>query len=162
MRWWLLAAGEYRLYWIFFFGVLIFFFHLASLLSTLRYGGTLLGPARFSHIETCATEVCKAYKKSEELQDCITTLRTLDDLLLAHREQLSSLTATMTENDASNPSASSAPSNEPSSPPSSQRREAKQVDYKNLDVTKAKRLIQARENSIKSVKAMITKKSKPD
>lgn len=131
-------------------------------LFTYRYGGTLLGPARFSHIETCATEVCKAYKKSEELQDCITTLRTLDDLLFTHREQLASLTTTtMTENDASSTSISPAPSNEPSSPPSSQNREAKKADYKNLDVTKAKRLIQARENSIKVVKAMIAKKSKP-
>ena len=137
-------------------------FHLASLLFTHRYGGTLLGPARFSHIETCATEVCRAYKKSEELQDYITTLRTLDDLLFAHREQLASLTiTTMTENDASSTSISPTPSDEPSSPPSTQQREAKKAEYKNLDVTKAKRLIQARENSIKAVKAMIAKKSKP-
>jgi hypothetical protein len=53
------------------------------------------------------------------------------------------------------------PSNEPSSTPS-QKNKAKKVDYKGLDVTKAKRLIQARENSIKTVKAMIAKKSKPD
>lgn len=134
-------------------------------LSTYRYGGTLLGPARFSHIETCATEVCKAYKKSEELQDCITTLRTLDDLLVVHREQLASLTTTtMTENDDSNTSVSPATSDEPStpSPPSTQKREAKKAEYKNLDVTKAKRLIQARENSVKAVKAMIAKKLKPD
>ena len=144
---------------MFCFGFLILSI-LTSFLFTHRYGGTLLGPARFSHIETCATEVCKAYKKSEELQDCITTLRTLDDLLFAHREQLASLTTTTTtENDASS---TSTPSNELSSPPSSQNREAKKADYKNLDVTKAKRLIQARENSIKAVKAMIAKKSKPD
>jgi len=130
----------------------------------LLYGGILLGPARFSHIETCATEVCKAFKKSEELQDYITTLQTLDDLLIAHREHLASLTITaVAENDETN--ASVAPNASPSSEPSStpiQKREAKKTDYKSLDVAKAKRLIQARENSIKTVKAMIAKKSKPD
>jgi hypothetical protein len=67
----------------------------------------------------------------------------------------------MTENDANSTSISPAPSDEPSSPPSTQQREAKKAEYKNLDVTKAKRLIQARENSIKAVKAMIAKKLKP-
>jgi len=160
MQWLLLVGGEYRhlfcaLCCIFFFG---FFF---NILYPCRYGGTLLGPARFSHIETCATEVCKAYKKSEELEDYITTLRTLDDLLIAHREHLASLT--VVENDETN--ASVAPnvshSHEPSSTPT-QKKEVKKADYRGLDVTKAKRLIQARENSIKSVKAVIAKKSNPD
>jgi putative IMPACT (imprinted ancient) family translation regulator len=122
------------------------------------YGGTLLGPARFSHIETCATEVCKAYKKSEELEDYITTLRTLDDLLIAHREHLSSLT--VAENNETNTSV--APNASPSKSTPTQKKEAKKVDYRGLDATKTKRLIQARENSIKTVKAMIAKKLNPD
>jgi len=40
------------------------------------YGGTLLGPARFSHIETCAQEACRAFKRKEELDERISTLST--------------------------------------------------------------------------------------
>jgi hypothetical protein len=105
-----------------------------------RYGGTLLGPARFTHIETCASEVCREFKRSEELRECITTLQTLDDLLITLRAQLASLTTQTTS--ASIP-----------------ERNSKKPDYKDMDVAKAKRLVQARENSLKSVKALIAKKS---
>ncbi|KDR75665.1 hypothetical protein GALMADRAFT_140288 [Galerina marginata CBS 339.88] len=113
------------------------------------YGGTLLGPARFSHIETCAMEVCKEFKRSEELQDCLATLRTLDDLLSFHRERLAALTST--ENGDTGDSLQDMTN--------STSKESKKLEYKHLDVTKAKRLIQARENAIKSVKALIAKKS---
>ncbi|KAF9565613.1 ribosomal protein S5 domain 2-like protein [Agrocybe pediades] len=113
------------------------------------YGGTMLGPARFSHIETCAAEVCKAFKHTEELQDCITTLETLDDLLAVHRENLASLTS----HDASEESSSTR--TKPKGP------SVKKPNYKDLDLTKAKRLIKAREAAINSVKALIAKKSNP-
>lgn len=113
----------------------------------------MLGPARFSHIETCAEEVCKKFKQSEELQDCITTLQTLDDLLAENRQQLAALTA----DSSANGKAPSSTGNVSGTP--SVAREPKKMDYTNLDVVKAKRLIQARENSIKSVKAAIAKKS---
>ena len=107
-----------------------------------RYGGTLLGPARFTHIETCASEVCREFKRSEELRECITTLETLDDLLITLRAQLSSLTTQTLTTSSSIP-----------------ERNTKKPDYKGIDAAKAKRLIQARENSLKSVKALIAKKS---
>ncbi|KJA28881.1 hypothetical protein HYPSUDRAFT_61717 [Hypholoma sublateritium FD-334 SS-4] len=119
------------------------------------YGGTMLGPARFSHIETCAEEVCKKFKQNEELQDCITTLQTLDDLLAENRQQLASLTA----DSSANGEATSSTMNV--SGTLSIAREPKKMDYQTLDVVKAKRLIQARENSIKSVKAAIAKKLNP-
>jgi len=107
-----------------------------------RYGGTLLGPARFTHIETCASEVCREFKRSEELRECLTTLQTLDDLLITLRTQLATLTTQSLTASTSTP-----------------ERNSKKLDYKGLDVAKAKRLIQARESSLKSVKALIAKKS---
>jgi hypothetical protein len=115
----------------------------------------MLGPARFSHIETCAAEVCKTFKQSEELRDCISILQTLDDLLAQHRSELAALTPKSSE-DAERSSSLTGDSN---SRASSSQRDVKKPDYKDLDVAKAKRLIQARENSIKSVKALIAKKS---
>ena len=107
-----------------------------------RYGGTLLGPARFTHIQTCASEVCREFKRSEELLECITTLQTLDDLLITLRAQLASLTTqSLTTTSSSVP-----------------ERSPKKTDYKGMDLAKAKRLIQARENSLKSVKSLIAKK----
>ncbi|KAH9485499.1 Protein IMPACT-A [Psilocybe cubensis] len=113
------------------------------------YGGIMLGPVRFTHIETCATEVCKEFKRSEELQDCITTLRTLDDLLSVQREKL----AALNNNESSG-------TNVPSSPAiHAIPRAAKKSDYSGIDLSKAKRLIHARENAIKGVKALISKKA---
>lgn len=107
-----------------------------------RYGGTLLGPARFTHIETCASEVCREFKRSEELRESITTLQTLDDLLITLRSQLTSLTTQSLTTSASIP-----------------ERNSKKPNYEGMDVAKAKRLIKARENSLESVKALIVKKS---
>jgi len=106
------------------------------------YGGTLLGPVRFTHIETCASEVCREFKRSEELRECLTTLQTLDDLLTTLRAQLATLTTQSSITSAVIPEWNS-----------------KKPDYKVLDVAKAKKLIQARENSLKSVKALLAKKS---
>jgi len=102
----------------------------------------LLGPARFTHIETCSSEVCREFKRSEELQECITSLQTLDDLLITLRAQLASLTTQSLTSSSSIP-----------------ERNSKKPNYKGMDVAKAKRLIQARENSLKTVKALIAKKS---
>ncbi|KAF8161275.1 ribosomal protein S5 domain 2-type protein [Crassisporium funariophilum] len=107
------------------------------------FGGTMLGPARFAHIETCAMEVCRDFKQSEELRECVTTLHTLDDLLGDLRAELATLTAD---------SSDATPIGH------STDRGIKKPDYKNLDVSKAKRLVQARESSLKSVKALIAKK----
>lgn len=101
------------------------------------YGGILLGPARFTHIETCAEEVCREFKKLEELQDSITALTSLDDLLAGLRSQIKKGT---------NPLA-----------PTDKDSECKKPDYSSLDLPKARRLITAREKSIKSCKSLLAK-----
>ncbi|EKM81115.1 hypothetical protein AGABI1DRAFT_71918 [Agaricus bisporus var. burnettii JB137-S8] len=114
------------------------------------YGGTLLGPSRFDHIETCAAEVCRAFKRTEELRESVTTLKTLDTLLESLREELRVLQ-----------SAASGAKIGDLATPSSQRKlhhmrddreETSKKDYTLIDLTKVRRLIKARENAIKWVK----------
>ncbi|KAJ7209730.1 ribosomal protein S5 domain 2-type protein [Mycena pura] len=102
------------------------------------YGGTLLGPARFSHIETCALEVCREFKRQEDVKEALATLRTLDDVLAQLRSELAAVMQT---------------------PPTA----AKTADYAgwiDSDLPKAHRLIRAREGAINSVKALIAKHQK--
>ncbi|THV05134.1 ribosomal protein S5 domain 2-like protein [Dendrothele bispora CBS 962.96] len=106
------------------------------------YGGIMLGPVRFSHIETCASEVCRAFKKSEELKEAITMLSTLDDILNQLRFELASLSS-----DGKKASSADGPSKKP--------------DYSSWtpdDLPKAKRVIAAREKAIVTVKKMIAKR----
>ncbi|KAJ7106051.1 hypothetical protein C8R43DRAFT_218461 [Mycena crocata] len=108
----------------------------AAIVVSRWYGGTMLGPARFSHIETCALEVCREFKRREEVKDCLATLKTLDDILSQLRDQLALLM----------PQTAAAP--------------AKVPDYSgwiDWDLPKARRLIRAREGAISSVKELISK-----
>ncbi|KAK0460944.1 uncharacterized protein EV420DRAFT_167527 [Desarmillaria tabescens] len=98
------------------------------------YGGTLLGPARFAHIETCALEVCRTFQQKEELDECISTLSSLDDTLAQLRAELDSLSP---DSDASKVKAPVYPV------------------WTVSDLAKAKRLVKARENAIKSVTTFI-------
>jgi hypothetical protein len=114
------------------------------------FGGTLLGPARFVHIETCAQEVCRAFKRKEELENCITTISTLDDILADLRAELANLSKSSTT---ASPSAAAK---------AMSARTPKKPDYSLLcadeDLPKAKRLVGARENAIRSVKGLIQKR----
>ncbi|KAF5348655.1 hypothetical protein D9758_006781 [Tetrapyrgos nigripes] len=105
------------------------------------YGGIMLGPARFNHIETCASEVCRSFKKSEELKEAITMLSTLDDILTQLRCDLAALSGD--EERATNET----PSKKPDYPA-----------WTPEDLPKAKRLITARERAIATVKKMIAKR----
>lgn len=117
-----------------------------------RYGGTLLGPARFTHIETCATEVCREYERNEELQDCKSSLAEMDSLLLDMRTELAqATTAFPAAQDGDFPSLDQSPA-----APAT----AKKPDYTNLDLDRAKRLVRARESAIKSVRASLVKHRK--
>lgn len=154
----------------------------------------MLGSARFSHIETCAAEVCKAFKQTEELQDCVAALAMLDETLAELRRKLSALKtiadseptqdptrrsntdestkATQphdgsTEAEVSLSQRKSGGSSEKSTPdltPNAFNRTEplnqlqQKTAYADLDIQKAKRLIQARENSIKAVRVLISKK----
>ena len=105
----------------------------------------MLGPARFTHFESCAREVCRAFRLRDDVETAVATLRSLDDILASLRSELARHTAMDT---GAEPSAS----------------QAKAPDYtaleEELDLKKAKRLITARENSIKSVKTAL-RKAKP-
>ncbi|KAG5647099.1 hypothetical protein DXG03_001470 [Asterophora parasitica] len=103
------------------------------------YGGTMLGPARFSHIETCATDVCLSFKRTDELRECLSTLTTLDAVLAGLRAEYSGTSSSQP----TIPGASSAPK-----------------DYAGLGLDKGKRLIKARENAIQSVKLLLSKRRK--
>lgn len=102
----------------------------------------MLGPARFTHIEMCAREVCHAFKVKDEIEDCVATLTSLDDIMASLRVELAQLKEPQSTADKAAPT-------------------KKQQDYKDLlghqDVAKAKRLVVARENAIKSVKSSIQK-----
>lgn len=110
------------------------------------FGGEMLGPARFTHIETCTRQVCQTFLRKEEVEESISTLGSLDDILATLRSELAEAQAGTQSDNLAPPKAV------PTRP---------KVDYnalrKNLDVTKAKRLITARENSIKSVKMSLKK-----
>ncbi|KAG6837075.1 hypothetical protein H0H93_015343 [Arthromyces matolae] len=99
------------------------------------YGGTMLGPARFTHIETCATEVCKEFKRSEELRECLSELANLDAVLAGLRAEYSESSDKPVTTDGAAPK-----------------------DYGVIDLDKGRRLIKARENSIKSVKILLAKR----
>ena len=105
----------------------------------------MLGPVRFEHIQQCAREVCHSFRIQDELEDGITTLRSLDDMLHLLRTELAELRGTQ------------APKNEITS----DRELNKKHDYQPLldakDLAKTKKLISARENSIKSVKGLLRK-----
>ncbi|KAG7449665.1 ribosomal protein S5 domain 2-like protein [Guyanagaster necrorhizus] len=98
------------------------------------YGGTLLGPVRFAHIETCAVEACRAFKQKEELDECVSTLSSLDDTLAQLRSEL----------DSHSPGAAASKVKAPVYPV-----------WTMSDLAKAKRLVKARENAIKSVTTLI-------
>ncbi|KII95661.1 hypothetical protein PLICRDRAFT_48606 [Plicaturopsis crispa FD-325 SS-3] len=116
------------------------------------YGGIMLGPVRFAHIETCAREVCKTYKKTEEMDDCVATLETLDALLAEVRAKLSTTSPSSVEKTAS------------SSETNARGHIAKKSDYSALrregDLSKARRLVTAREKAVQHVKAILAKQTK--
>ncbi|KAF8891776.1 ribosomal protein S5 domain 2-type protein [Infundibulicybe gibba] len=113
------------------------------------YGGVMLGPTRFTHIETCTTEVCHEFKRTEELQDCKATLTTLDDLLTELRSELAQFTET-------DPKAAVNSTPDPRVDHNQQdvtARVPRQPNYSGMDVEKAKRLIRAREKLSKPSKS---------
>ena len=101
----------------------------------------MLGPIRFTHIEDCAREVCQFFRVEDEMQDCISTLMSLDDILADLREELANIKKANRQS----------PGREPKSPTAKKDYSALQ---KSLDVVKARRQISAREKAIESVKKL--------
>ena len=109
-----------------------------------RYGGTLLGPVRFSHIETCARDVCQVFKRQDEVDDCISTLATLDDTLGLLRLELACSAETTSHPD----------------PTVTAKKHIYLSSPTHANIAKLKRLISAREKSISVVKAILAKRQK--
>src|SRR5262249_17003740 len=97
-----------------------------------------LGPSRFAHIETCAREVCRVFKRQDEVDDCISTLSTLDDILKDLRADLSRRSNSDTPASTKRPNYSTSPTD--------------------ANISKLTRLISAREKSISAVKSLIARK----
>ena len=114
-------------------------------ISRSRYGGIMLGPVRFTHIQDCAREVCKTFRVEDEMQDCISTLQSLDDILADLRGELAKIKDERPQSDRG--SQSKARSRDPTKDYSALR--------KSLDIPKARRQISARERAIDSVKKLI-------
>jgi hypothetical protein len=108
-----------------------------------RYGGTLLGPVRFTHIETCTREVCRTFKVIEQVEECIQELDKLDVTLTDLRANLAAVTE------------STSGSTKPAAP--------KGKDYSSLldppDLPKVKRLVNARNSAINGIRALLLKHS---
>ena len=99
-----------------------------------------MGPVRFTHVETCAGEVCRRFRKMEEMEECLEKLRRLDEQLEDTRTQLAHNCSDQT----------------------SKKRKA--PDYRAmqeaLDFTKAKRLIRARECEIENTRQLYSESKK--
>ncbi|KAI0758494.1 ribosomal protein S5 domain 2-like protein [Trametes elegans] len=142
------------------------------------YGGEMLGPARFDHIETCAREVCRTFRLKDDMSTCIATLISLDDILASLRAELAALTAAPAKpsgDTAAGPAPAQADggSGSVTAPPvpstgggsaitpivvgEKKSRPSYAALEESLDLAKAKRLVTARENSIRSVKQALQK-----
>lgn len=99
----------------------------------------MLGPVRFTHIEACTREVCVAFKRYEQVEECIAQLDDLDITLTDLRSQIAAASPTATAT-----AVKAAP------------------DYSTMldppDLDKAMRLVKARESAIKGLRAILTKK----
>lgn len=97
----------------------------------------MLGPVRFTHIQNCAREVSRVFREIEEIEGCIEELQELD-------EELLQLRALLPRNDGTENSGS------PTKP-----RDYRAMLLETRDVEKAKRLVRARQNSVKSMQSII-------
>jgi len=109
------------------------------------YGGIMLGPVRFTHIENCSREVSRIFREIEEIERCIEELKEMDQELLRLR-------ALLLQNAGTEKSADSTSTTSPS--------KVREVDYAAMlleprDVAKANRLVRARQNAVKSVKSVL-------
>ena len=108
----------------------------------------MLGPVRFTHIQDCAREVCQVFRVEDEMEDCISTLKSLDDILADLREELANVKKANLQ-----------------SADSQAKSYRTQKDYSALqmsrDIVKARRQISSREKSIESVKTLISEERSP-
>jgi hypothetical protein len=126
-----------------------------------RYGGILLGPVRFTHIETCARDVSRTFRKKEDIDECVSTLRTLDDLLSNLRAELRQISADPTAPPSNSSSTAASPLSSAGVATAANLKTTNSIyDYLlvSLDVSKARKLVTARESAVKTVKSALAKK----
>ncbi|KAL1938527.1 hypothetical protein VTO73DRAFT_11550 [Trametes versicolor] len=123
------------------------------------YGGEMLGPVRFDHIEMCTREVCRTFRLKDDMATSVATLTSLDDILASLRAELASLSASKppAEAEGSQASAEGDAVAAVAAVPAKKPRPSYAALEESLDVTKARRLITARENSIRSTKVALEK-----
>ncbi|CAE6434346.1 unnamed protein product [Rhizoctonia solani] len=124
-----------------------------------RFGGTLLGPARFSHISDCTRAVCtamyereKAAERTSRVADLVAQLCEWDTEVAELRLEIATLAKAETGSGEVEEKGK-----QPTIPVS-----LKPPDYTNVlnppNVEKAERLLQARQNTVQSLKALLEKK----
>ncbi|QRW15336.1 thiamin biosynthesis protein [Ceratobasidium sp. AG-Ba] len=128
-----------------------------------RFGGTLLGPVRFTHIADCARAVCtamyekeKAEERASKVADLVAQLREWDTEVTELRTQIALLDA-KESNEKKTDNRNDKEENKPSVPIL-----LKHPDYTSVlnppDVEKAERLLQARRRTVQSLKSALEKK----
>jgi len=146
-----------------------------------RYGGVLLGPVRFTHIEDCAREVCQFFKSYEEVEELIARLTALDDELADLRASLAKRSARSEDGGGSSAPTAAGGSASPttagdrsatglppdtagssqtavhSSPNKTPASYDRLLKAKPPDVGTAQRLVKAREKAVSSVKALLSR-----
>lgn len=65
--------------------------HDRTVWPAVRYGGTMLGPVRFTHIEDFTRRVCDQIIVTDEIDDSIATLTNLDPTIAALRGKFDAL-----------------------------------------------------------------------
>ncbi|KAG8746955.1 hypothetical protein FRC12_014174 [Ceratobasidium sp. 428] len=153
-----------------------------------HFGGTLLGPARFTHIADCARAVCnakyekeKAEERASKVADLVAQLREWDTEVTELRTQIAVLDAKQkqaiekdeqkTKDDleaAIMPDQGDKvkePEDKAEKKKSTISLSLKPPDYSNIldppDVEKAERLLQARRKTVESLKSVLKKKQQP-
>ncbi|KAG8746124.1 hypothetical protein FRC10_005990 [Ceratobasidium sp. 414] len=137
-----------------------------------HFGGTLLGPARFTHIADCARAVCnamyeqeKAQERASKVADLVAQLREWDTEVTELRTQIAAL-------DAKQKIKESDKTNKPDEDKAREPDERKPIvslkppDYTNIlnppDVEKAERLLQVRRKTVETLKSVLQKKQSTD
>ncbi|THH05947.1 hypothetical protein EW145_g4433 [Phellinidium pouzarii] len=128
------------------------------------FGGTLLGPVRFTHIETCTREVCRTFRAIEDVEAVIEELKELDVRLAQLRAELVELTVQPQTDSSTSYGAPLEPEGQSSlQSPIGVPAINRAIDYTAMllspipDLPRAKRLLVARQNAIRSVNDIIAR-----
>ncbi|KAG8699022.1 hypothetical protein FRC08_005546 [Ceratobasidium sp. 394] len=137
-----------------------------------HFGGTLLGPARFTHIADCARAVCsamyeqeKAEERASKVADLVAQLREWDTEVTELRTQIAVMDAKQKQKDNEAKAEDGEPGKARAPDEKKPTVSLKPPDYTNIlnppDVEKAERLLQARRKTVETLKSALQKKQQP-